>query len=147
MSYYSKIPQPVNGQRPPQPAALMKSPSSSEVLPKPKRRTFSAEYKRRILREADQCTQRGEVGALLRREALYSSHLTDWRRQAAAGQLGGNKRGRKPLQSQAQKEQAQLQRENDRLRKQLAQAEKIIDAQKKVAALLDYINQTTDDQR
>ena len=69
-----------------------------EVSTKAKRRTFTAEYKRRILEEADGCTGRGEMGALLRREGLYSSHLTTWRRQREAGELAGltpKKRGRK----------------------------------------------------
>ena len=69
-----------------------------EVVPRAKRRNFSAEYKRRILAEADQCRERGEVGALLRREGLYSSHLSNWRRQQRQGQLqalGPQKRGRK----------------------------------------------------
>jgi transposase-like protein len=60
-----------------------------EVVPQAKRRQFSARYKLRILTEADQCTQRGEIGALLRREGLYSSHLTTWRRQRDRGHLAG----------------------------------------------------------
>jgi len=71
----------------------------SEVVPKKgKRRRFSAEYKRRILEEADACTDRGEVGALLRREGLYSSHLASWRKQREQGTLAAlssKKRGRK----------------------------------------------------
>jgi transposase-like protein len=70
-----------------------------EVVPRAKRRQFSAQYKLQILTEADQCSQRGEIGALLRREGLYSSHLTTWRKQRDQGQLQGlapQKRGRKP---------------------------------------------------
>src|SRR5512135_3796031 len=70
----------------------------SEVVVKPKRRQFTAEYKRRILQEAEACAQPGEVGALLRREGLYSSHLTTWRHQRQRGELQGltpAKRGRK----------------------------------------------------
>jgi transposase-like protein len=70
-----------------------------EVLPRAKRRRFSAEYKLRILEEVDGCTQRGQIGALLRREGLYSSHLSTWRQQRLLGQLEGlspKKRGRKP---------------------------------------------------
>ena len=70
-----------------------------EVVPRAERRRFSAEYKQRILEEADGCTQRGQIGALLRREGLYSSHLSKWRRQRSLGQLEGlspKKRGRKP---------------------------------------------------
>jgi transposase-like protein len=69
-----------------------------EVEGRPRRRSFSAEYRLRILKEADACTQPGEIGALLRREGLYSSHLVDWRRQRELGTLQalGTKRGRKP---------------------------------------------------
>ena len=114
-----------------------------EVLPKAKRRTFTAAYKRRILREAADSTQPGAIGALLRREGLYSSHLTDWRRQEQAGQLAGSRdkqRGRKPQRTAEQKENARLRRENQRLQRQLEQAELIIEAQKKVAELLDILN-------
>ena len=71
----------------------------SQVVPKAKRRRFNAKYKLDILAEADNCTERGEIGALLRREGLYSSHLTDWRKQRDRGALEGlrgRKRGRKP---------------------------------------------------
>ena len=108
-----------------------------EVVPRAKRRQFSAKYKLRILAEADQCTQRGEIGALLRREGLYSSHLTTWRKQRDQGQLQGltpQKRGRKPDPQAA--ELARLQRENAQLRRRLEQAELIIDVQKKVAQML-----------
>lgn len=109
-----------------------------EVRPAPKRRTFSTEYKLSILAEADRCREPGAIGALLRREGLYSSHLTDWRRQRASGELqaGGSKlRGRKPM--RADQEVARLQRENERLRAQLTQAELIIGAQKKLAQALE----------
>jgi transposase-like protein len=109
-----------------------------EVLPGAKRRRFSAEYKQRILEEADGCTQRGQIGALLRREGLYSSHLSKWRQQRSLGQLEGlspKKRGRKP-QDPAVEEVARLQRENERLRARLEQAEMIIDVQKKLSQLL-----------
>ncbi len=137
----------VNGTRPAKMAMRPPSiatPASTEVLPKAKRRTFSADYKRRILREAELSTEPGAVGALLRREGLYSSHLTDWRRQEAAGQLMGTTskpRGRKAQLSAEQKENARLRRENARLQKQVEQAELIIAAQKKVAELLDLVNQ------
>ena len=106
-----------------------------EVRPAPRRRTFTSEYKLRILAEADRSSEPGAIGALLRREGLYSSHLTEWRRQRAAGELkaGVSKvRGRKPA-AEAQ-EVARLQRENERLRAQLVQAELIIGAQKKSCA-------------
>jgi transposase-like protein len=110
-----------------------------EVRPAPRRRTFTAEYKLRILAEADRSSEPGAIGALLRREGLYSSHLTEWRRQRAAGELkaGVTKvRGRKPA-PEAQ-EVARLQRENERLRAQLVQAELIIGAQKKLAQALEH---------
>jgi len=111
-----------------------------EVSAKATRRTSSAEYKLRILEEADKCTKPGEVGALLRREGLYSSNLSKWRRQQQAGGLGGlraQKRGRKKDEQAA--EIAQLRRENERLRSQLEQAELIIAAQKKLALALETL--------
>ena len=107
------------------------------VESKPKRRAFSAEYKLRILAEADQSSEVGGIGALLRREGLYSSHLTEWRKQRRQGQLQAltpAKRGRKP--DQAAVEMATLRRENERLRSQLSQAELIISAQKKLSQAL-----------
>ena len=111
-----------------------------EVTAKAKRRRFSAAYKLRILREADALTEIGGVGEMLRREGLYSSHLSTWRRERERGELEGlaqKKRGRK-----ADPERA-LARENERLARQVAalerrleQAEAIIDVQKKVASLL-----------
>jgi transposase len=109
-----------------------------EVLPRAKRRWYSAEYKLRILEEVDGCTQRGQIGALLRREGLYSSHLSTWRQQRILGQLEGlspKKRGCKP-QDPAVEEAARLRRENERLRARLEQAEMIIDVQKKLSQLL-----------
>lgn len=109
-----------------------------EVLAQAKRRRFTAEYKQRILEEADQCQEQGAIGALLRREGLYSSHLSKWRQQRAAGQLRGlrpKKRGRKPDPQVA--ELARLQRENERLQARLEQAETIIEVQKKLCRLLD----------
>ena len=109
-----------------------------EVVPKAQRRTFTASYKRWVLEEADKCLEQpGRVGALLRREGLYSSHLTTWRRQREAGQLAGlapQKRGRKIDETAA--EVSQLRQENERLGRQLAQAELIIEAQKKLSELL-----------
>jgi transposase len=112
--------------------------SDPEVVPKAKRRQFTAKYKLRILEEADHCTERGQIGELLRREGLYSSHLSKWRQQRARGQLQGlapKKRGRKG-QDPSIAELALLRRENERLRAQLEQAEIIIDVQKKLARLL-----------
>jgi len=108
-----------------------------EVIPQAKRRRFSAEYKLRVLAEADGCTQHGEIGALLRREGLYSSYLTTWRKQRDEGQiqgLSGSKRGRKAERHVA--ELARLRRENEQLQTRLQQAETIIDVQKKLCGLL-----------
>jgi transposase-like protein len=110
------------------------------VPEKPVRRRFTAEYKVRILREADRCTQPGQLGALLRREGLYSSHLTNWRRQRDAGTLAGlapKHRGRKlapnaPLIA----ENERLKRENQRLTEKLRQAETILEVQKKLSEIL-----------
>jgi transposase len=111
-----------------------------EVVPQAKRRRFNAKYKLRILEEADACSQPGEIGALLRREGLYSSYLTAWRRQREQGQLDGlspKKRGRKPWIDEAlAKELDALKRENQRLESRLQQAETIIEVQKKLSGLL-----------
>ncbi|MBU6429816.1 MAG: transposase [Cyanobacteria bacterium REEB65] len=91
------------------------------------------------MQEADRCTEPGQIGALLRREGLYSSHLVDWRRQRDEGglaQLAPKKRGRKPKHDPRAVELAKLQRENERLAERLRKAELIIAAQKKIAALL-----------
>jgi transposase-like protein len=103
-----------------------------EVVPKAKRRKFSAGYKQRILEEADNCTELGQIGALLRREGLYSSHLSTWRRQRDQGlvqALGPKKRGRK-RKDELEREVARLRRENERLQASLKQAETIIEVQK-----------------
>lgn len=110
-----------------------------EVLAQPKRRRFTAAYKARVVEEAQRCTESGQIGALLRREGLYSSALTQWRRQYQSGALGAlkdDKRGRKSTRDAREKELERLQRENERLNKKLRQAELIIEIQKKVAAML-----------
>jgi transposase-like protein len=112
-------------------------PEVPETVP---RRRFTAAFKLRILQQADQCTQPGEIGALLRREGLYSSHLATWRRQRAEGLLKGlmpKKRGRKkkPVDPSAVRI-AQLEKETLRLKQQLRRAEIIIDAQKKISEIL-----------
>jgi transposase len=107
-----------------------------EVPEKTARRKFTAAYKLRILKEADSCTELGQVGALLRREGLYASALTLWRRQVAQG-LVPKKRG--PLAQRPDphvRRIAELERENGKLAHKLKQAELIIDVQKKVAELL-----------
>jgi transposase len=108
-----------------------------EVVAGPKRRRFTAEYKLRILREADRCKGAGDIGALLRREGLYSSHLVLWRRQregAAQTQLRSRSRGPKP---KAQDPRVrQLEREVALLQRRLKRSETIIEIQKKAAELL-----------
>jgi transposase-like protein len=106
----------------------------TEVKPRATRRTFSAEYKRRILAEADGC-RRGQVGALLRREGLYYSHLAKWRGEREAGTLADRPRGPRANPDRAQVER--LAQENAALKRKLEQAEAIIEAQKKLARLLD----------
>ena len=122
--------QPTNGVVPHLPSP------GSEVVQRAHRRQFPASYKLRILEEADACKD-GEVGALLRREALYSSHLTAWRRQRTQGLLSAfaSRRGRPPK-DPATAELARLRLENERLTRKLAVAETIIDVQKKVSTLL-----------
>jgi transposase len=118
-----------------------------EVSAKPARRRFTAEYKRRILKEADACGPGGIV-ALLRREGLYSSHLVSWRRQREQGEeaaLSPHKRGRKTTpRNPFAAENARLQRENERLQKRLRQAETIIDVQKKLCEMLGLPVATTE---
>jgi transposase len=108
----------------------------TEVVAKAKRRKYSAEYKLRILREVEACKSPGEVGALLRREGLYSSLLSKWREQREAGSLAGLSAQRRGPKVDAQaKELARLQRENQRLQEKLDRAELIIEVQKKVVQL------------
>lgn len=120
-----------------------------EVAEKKPRRRFTAKYKLHILHEADNCAGPGQLGALLRREGLYSSNLTTWRRQREKGILSGltpKKRGRKnrpknPLADQV----ARLEKENRKLRLKLKQAETIIDVQKKVSQMLEQTQDLNDE--
>jgi transposase-like protein len=108
-----------------------------EVPAKVERRQFTAEYRRRILKEADACKKRGALGALLRREGLYSSHLVNWRRQRDQGELvAGRARKRGPVPKPVDPKMRQLEVENRRLQRKLARAETIIALQKKVAEIL-----------
>jgi transposase-like protein len=111
-----------------------------EVSERPVRRSFTAAYKLRILKEADAAKEEGEVGALLRREGLYSSHLTTWRRARERGELKGlaaRRRGPKPREDAAQaREVKRLEREVARLTKELEQARLLIDVQKKLSEML-----------
>ena len=129
----AKAPAPMEGKR------SAAAPPDAEVVDKPTRRRFSPSYKQRIVEEADRCSEPGEVGRLLRREGLYSSHLTTWRKASRSGSLKGlsKKRGRKaiernPLQGKVHK----LERDVARLEKELHKARLIIDVQGKVAGLL-----------
>lgn len=108
-----------------------------EVPAKVQRRRFSAEYRRRILKEADACKKPGALGALLRREGLYSSHLANWRRQREQGELvAGRARKRGPAPKPIDPRVKQLETENRRLQRKLQRAETIITLQKKVAEIL-----------
>jgi transposase-like protein len=110
-----------------------------EVTEKASRRRFTAEYKRRISLEAERCTQPGEIGALLRREGLYSSVVQRWRRQLREESLSSSKKSNgtpSPAQPSAAKEIVSLKSENERLKERLRQAELIIDVQKKVSEMM-----------
>ena len=129
------------GGGPEAPATENGKPIPNPAVPeKPMRRRFLAEYKLRMLREADRCTMPGQLGTLLRREGLYSSHLTTWRQQRDEGTLAGltpTRRGRKanpdaPLIAENQR----LKRETQRLEARLRQAETIIEVQKKLSEIL-----------
>ena len=116
------------------------STSEVEVMAKPTRRRYSAEYKLRILREVDASAHRGEIGALLRREGLYASNLTAWRKQREKGELEGLSRKRRgPLPQEknplADKVKA-LERETARLRARAERAEGLVELQKKVSEIL-----------
>jgi transposase len=121
-------------------AGAMKGHPDPEVPEKPKRRTFTTEYKLRILAQADAAP--GEVGAMLRREGLYWSHLIDWRNQRKRGALGAGKRGRPPKDPRDAEIEA-LRAENERLRRRVEQAEAVIDVQKKLSRLLGIESETT----
>jgi transposase len=111
-----------------------------QVAAKPQRRTYTAEYKRRILKEADACTTPGAIGALLRREGLYTSHLVVWRRARARGELTAltpKKRGRKPTPVDPRERKiAELERQLAQMTGRAQRAEALVEAQKNLAALL-----------
>ena len=111
-----------------------------ELAERPQRRRFTGEYKLRIVEEADRCTEPGEVGSLLRREGLYSSHLAQWRKQRDEGALQalGRRRGRKkahPAEAEAEKLKARAERAEAELEK----ARKVIEVQGNVSALLEEL--------
>lgn len=130
----------VEGASPPRTEGLAPGRPDPEVVERPVRRTFTAEFKRRVVEEAAACTAPGQLGALLRQYGLYSSHVVLWRRQGQAGALAGlaaRRRGRRaraanPLAATVVK----LEREKARLEQRLQQAETIIEFQKKVSDLL-----------
>ncbi len=111
-----------------------------QVAAKPQRRTYTAEYKRRILKAADACTTPGAIGALLRREGLYSSHLVVWRRARRRGELAAltpRKRGRKPTPVDPRDRRiAELERQLVQMTGRAERAEALVEAQKNLAALL-----------
>ncbi len=111
-----------------------------ELVDRPLRRRFSAEYKLRILREAEACTEPGEIGALVRREGLYTSHLSKWRQQRDAGALEalGRPRGRKPA-DRREREVAELRRRAERAEAELEKARRVIEVQGNVSALLGQL--------
>src|ERR1022692_551411 len=121
-------------------SSIASSPPDPEVAAIAKRRQFSSSERRRILAAADRCSKTGEIGALLRREGIYSSQLATWRKQREAAERAGlepKQRGRKadPAIPEATRF-PELTRENERLRGKLAQAHTIIDVQKKLCTLL-----------
>ena len=118
----------------------VKSVEEVEVVAKAERRRFTAEYKLRVLHEADRCKQPGEIGALLRREGLYWSNLITWRKQRQSGELvglrgkrrGPKRREKNPLAKRVR----ELERENVRLKRRAERAEGIVELQKKVSEIL-----------
>ena len=134
---------------------MSKRPQTAQLLPDPKidplprRRTFTAAYKAAIVAECDAASEPGEVGAILRREGLYSSYLADWRQRRAEGGLGGlgpKKTGRPPKDPAAralEKENARLLRENARLQEKLRKSQIIVEAQKKLGEVLASLSAST----
>jgi transposase-like protein len=112
-----------------------------EVSDRPRRRTYTAEYKLAVLRELDACTEPGQLGAILRREGLYSSNITEWRRKREAGELrglGANKNGRpQRIANPLAAEVSRLEREIAGLNEELRKARIIIDVQKKLSEILN----------
>ena len=116
-----------------------------ELVEKAARRRFTSEYKRQVALEAERCTQPGEIGALLRREGLYSSVLARWRRQLREESLASSKKSRSNGKLSPAQELARLKRENERLKEKLRQAELIIDVQKKVSEMMQTKSQEKED--
>ena len=114
-----------------------------ELVERPRRRSFTAAYKLRIVREADACTRPGEIGALLRREGLYTSHLSTWRRQRDEGALDGlSKRRGRPKADPRDAQMASLRRRAERAEAELEKARKVLEVQGNVSALLGELLKT-----
>lgn len=126
-------------------AASTNEAPNPEVSAVPKRRTFTAAYKKAILEEVDACAEPGGIGAVLRREGLYSSHLTEWRKERDRGTLSalGKKRGRRPSRNPLSDEVEKLRRDNAELKGRLDQAELIIEVQKKLSSMLGILKSPT----
>lgn len=124
---------------------MPESPPDPEVPEKARRRRHGVEYKLAILEEADRATEPGEVGALLRREGLYSSHLAAWRKQRREGTLAGPRRRGRKTKDPLEIENEQLRKENALLEHRLDQAETIISVQKKLSRLLGIERPTDTD--
>jgi transposase len=121
------------------PLATVTPPPSTEVRAEPTRRTFTAAYKREVLRRAETCKKPGELGALLRKEGLYHSHLSKWREARDGGALAGEgrKRGPQPMPADPSAQRvAELQRQVVALERRALRAEALVDLQKKVAEIL-----------
>ncbi len=123
----------------------------TEVTAKARRRQFTGEFKRKVLAEADACTKAGEIGALLRREGLYSSHLVEWRRARDSGALAGlapRKRGpAAKVPHPLERKVVELVRDNARLQRRAERAEGLVELQKKVSELLGIQLPTPDEER
>ncbi len=134
------IPMSVEGSSPSREGEERIGQADPEVLPKKKRRYYTTKYKLRILEQVDQLTEQGQVGALLRKEGLYYSTISRWRKQRDLGAFQGLSGKRGPKESKNKQEQKRIQeleRENVKLQKQLQKAETIIDFQKKISELLE----------
>lgn len=111
-----------------------------EVAGKTGRRRFTADYKRKVLRQAEQCKESGQIGALLRREGLYWSNLSKWRKQRESGELAGlsvkrrgpQRREKNPIADHVK----ELERDNERLKRRAERAERIVELQKKISEIL-----------
>ena len=116
----------------------------TEVVPRARRRRFSAAYKLRILQEADACKESKDIGSLLRREGLYASQLSQWRKQRSEGVLVGGQQAATEIATLAAQLEA-AEKENQHLKKRLSQAETIIEVQKKISDVFGISNQSDED--